>query len=358
MRFIFFTKTEWSEPPRLRHQLARLLADAGHEVVFFELPVFPWQRCTRNDSGHHRINLQRCRQGLHHKLRLHRVLHQGNANFEGAGITRIADELKVNEGDVIVNFNYDYFFLRDFFPQQRLITIINDDFWSSAIAGYERPLKWALEKTCQLSDVVLTVSPPLAEKLKAYCNPELFYPWADVSYREPTNFGVRTQLLFWGYVGERIDFNYLIGLAKFASSKSKNIEILFVGPVQRGSVPVEALNKIKNIKMMPATSLDQLPLYNVIAALIPYKTNVAGNDMIVLPNKALQLLARGLPLLITGMPDFIKRPFVFRLGAKLENDLNAISHIQDCFSEIQPSIHEFVKNNSGSQRLQQFFSYL
>ena len=39
MRFIFLTKTKWSEPPRIRHQLARMLSNAGYEIIFFEKPI-------------------------------------------------------------------------------------------------------------------------------------------------------------------------------------------------------------------------------------------------------------------------------------------------------------------------------
>ncbi|MEO0579910.1 MAG: hypothetical protein AAFZ58_14575, partial [Pseudomonadota bacterium] len=39
MRFIFLTRTNWNEPPRIRHQLAELLVSEGHDVVFFQKPV-------------------------------------------------------------------------------------------------------------------------------------------------------------------------------------------------------------------------------------------------------------------------------------------------------------------------------
>ena len=68
------------------------------------------------------------------------------------------------------------------------------------------------------------------------------------------------------------------------------------------------------IECHPATDVDDLSLDNVFAAIIPYRSGVAENDAIVVPNKALQLFARGIPLAITGMPGFIRLPFVFRLG--------------------------------------------
>ena len=35
---IIITRTNWSEPPRLRHQVASLLARQGFNVIFFERP--------------------------------------------------------------------------------------------------------------------------------------------------------------------------------------------------------------------------------------------------------------------------------------------------------------------------------
>ena len=36
MKLAFFTRTSWSEMPRIRHQLAYLLTANGHHVTFFE----------------------------------------------------------------------------------------------------------------------------------------------------------------------------------------------------------------------------------------------------------------------------------------------------------------------------------
>jgi hypothetical protein len=358
MRFIFFTKTLWPEPPRLRHQLAQLLAKAGHEIVFFERPAFLWQTAASEKSGYVQIHLYRYVQGLHHKLRLHPILHHTNAVIEKVQIARLAKEIKVSKKDVIINFNYDYFFLRDLFPQYRIITIINDDFWSRAIAGYESPLKWVLEKTCRLSDIVLTVSPPLVEQLEEYCKPKLFYPWADVPYKKPANSDIRNKLLFWGYIGERIDFDYVMNLAKLASGCGDKLEIQFVGPIQKGRVPFEALDKINNIEILSERGIDDIPLENVIAAFIPYKSHIKENDAVTLPNKALQLMARGFPLVITGMPNFIEKPFVLRLGVDLKADLENINRLRQRFWELQPYIRSFVDKNSSSQRMDQFFGYL
>ncbi len=357
MRFIFFTKTEWAEPPRMRHQLAGLLADAGHEVIFFQRPIYPWQNSRPTESSHPRIHLYRHRQTLHHKLRLNNLLHYVNAAFEKQEILTYIGLLKIGRADVIVNFNYDYFFLREMFPEQKLITIINDDFWSRAIAGYERPLKSALAMTCKTSDVVLAVSPPLAKQLETFCDPVLFYPWADIPYKAPASEASRNTLLFWGYINSKVDLDYVKHLVELIQRQRQDIKVLFVGPTTRASKRLVALKDHPVLEYHPTARLDELPLDRVFAGFIPNRSGVTENDAIVLPNRALQLFARGLPVAITGMPHFLQHPFVFRLGNGLNTDLATLREVQHSFFALQPAVEAFVQANSAEHRLQTFLTY-
>jgi len=358
MRFIFFSKTNWAEPPRLRHQLAHLLADAGHEVVFFQRPYYPGQKNETSDSGHARIHLYRYRQLLHHKLRLHPLLHRVSALFEKKQIKSFMSELCIERNDVIVNFNYDYFFLRDLFPSNRLITIINDDFWSRAIGGYESPLKWALINTCKSSDVVLTVSLPLKNELSEFCQAELFYPWSDSRYTPPNLVTTRNTILFWGYINNKLDVKFIAGLANGLLQRGSEYSILFVGPIQCSSDSINEISRFSNVNFLPASDLETLDLQNVFVGFIPYRSGIKSIEVITFPNKVSRLLARGLPIAVTGMPNFIAEPFVFRLGQDLESDIASLQAIESHFSKLQPCIREFVETNGSEERLKQFMSYL
>ena len=44
MNILFTTRTNWHEPPRIRHQLAQLLISMGHKVIFVERPVPFWKK--------------------------------------------------------------------------------------------------------------------------------------------------------------------------------------------------------------------------------------------------------------------------------------------------------------------------
>ncbi len=67
MIFYFFTRTNWDEPPRIRHQLARMLRRKGHEVIFFERPQRSGgSQIERTPEG---VTLVGTREFLHHQLR-------------------------------------------------------------------------------------------------------------------------------------------------------------------------------------------------------------------------------------------------------------------------------------------------
>ena len=361
MKFLFFTKTNWDEPPRLRHQLAYLLSNAGHKVTFFECPAYAWvkKECAF-DTGRESIQCVRASQLIHHKLRLNPVVHKLNAIWEKKEISRVLKPVVYDPETVIVNFNYDYYFVRDLFPDSKIVTVINDDFWCRAIGGWETPLRWALEKTCLSSDEVLTVSPSLQRQLSQYCSCNLFYPWADVQYTQSDPGAEKNTLLFWGYISDKLDYSYVSKLATHLKASESNYELLFVGPVMSDSAVKEALNSLidqKLIQWRPATSLDELPLESVLAAFIPCLKDNPDSDAIYIPNKGFRVLARGLPITITGMPDFIEKPFVFRFSGEPSQDILLLDSIKSEFVGLQEGIRSFVDANNSSHRLNQFLSY-
>src|SRR5688572_27476632 len=112
-RFILLTKTRWDEPPRIRHQIAHLLANAGHDVLFFQKPVAPWHAAPtlRQVTAH--ISVVGYRELLNHKLRLIEPMHHLNAGVVRRSLRRELARHQIPANSVIVNFNYDYWFLRE-----------------------------------------------------------------------------------------------------------------------------------------------------------------------------------------------------------------------------------------------------
>lgn len=357
-RFILFTKTKWDEAPRLRHQFAHLLASAGHEVLFFEKPASlgPAQRTPTRRAP--RIATVTSRELMHHKLRLAPLLHRANAYVAKRSIRDRLRDWSVSDEDTVISFNYDYWFLRDLFPRNRLITVINDDFICVALFGYTKPLLWAMQRTCDASDRVLTVSAPLQQQLSRFGVPELFLPWADIPYRAPRAGAQRDFLLFWGYTNRRIHFPAVREFADALARTRPEVRILFVGPigpvVENVKDDVASLRERPNIEFHPPTALDLLPLDRILAAYIPYRPHDLEVDAITLSNKALQLMARGLPLLISArpaLPHFLEAPFVFRVNAA--NAADQIDHLRAAFDGLQPDLAAFVAANGPDARLAQ-----
>ena len=269
------------------------------------------------------------------------------------------NNLDISSEDIIVNFNYDYYFLRDLFPENNIITIINDDFWCRALFGYQKPLKDVLNFTCKISDSVLAVSYPLIEQLSAYCNPELLLPWSDLNYKRP-NMGVKkNRLLFWGYINNRLNFDYIIELANELSQSDSDIVIDFVGPEEKRMDPrFKLFKEYPNIRIKGPTDILNLDFDSVLAAFIPYVAGNEADDATTIPNKAFPMLTNGLPLLITGMPHFINEPFVFRLGDDLSKDIQLILTLNQKLPELQASIEKFVNNNTADRRYQEFMNII
>ncbi|MBL9140729.1 MAG: hypothetical protein JNK53_02580, partial [Phycisphaerae bacterium] len=117
-----------------------------------------------------------------------------------------------------------------------------------------------------------------------------------------------------------------------------------------GRAPVVAgLAGCPNIAIHERTDLDDLPLDRTLAALLPYRRSKAV-DSVTLANKSMQLLARGLPLLISGMPAFIQRPFIKRLDGP-GGPGPAVDECVQSFNAWQPAIEAFVGENTPESRM-------
>ncbi len=336
----------------MRHQLAQLLTARGFQVIFFEKPRYLFQTLSPARSVQRNLYVMQYKELVHHKLRLTARLQLLNASTTTRSIRASLDEHEVCKEDVIINFNYEYFFLRRLFPSNIIVTLINDDFTSTAILGYQKPLLWALRKTLAMSDAVFAVSVPLQRLLSRYKETALFLPWADQEYVKPETRKNRDTILFWGYVNGRLDFELVEQLLIQASSKDPHMRIQFVGPLDAKAKRVMSrLQTFRNCEYLGAATLRQLDVDRMIGGIMPYRTNLPEIDVCTLPNKALQLLARGLPLLISGMPNFIQRPFVIPLVR--DDPYSSVEETRNRFDSVQCSIEEFVSANTAAARLKQ-----
>jgi hypothetical protein len=354
--FILVTHTRWDEAPRIRHQLARLLAGIGHRVLFVERADGPMTQvrngATEVEPG---IFLTRTNRLLHHQFRIVAPLDWANELVVRRHLMSQVRASGFGTDATVINFTHDYRFLRSAFPSSEVITIIHDDFEAQArIRGFGHVTRM-LRETCRSSDRVLALSTVLRDRLNEWAPAELFYPWATIPYRTPVGdegTSGRDTLLFWGYVDVGVDTDAIRRISRRLASNHPNLKIVMVGPTQspsRRRRTTRNLEDLANVEIRSETPLHELPTDRVLAALIPYRRK-GDADAVELPNKVPQLLAYGLPILKTGMPNAIDEPFVI----SVDDDQSLDAGIEACrsnFSTWQRRIQAFLGEHSASARL-------
>lgn len=353
-RFVLYTHTRWDEAARIRHQIARLLRDAGHDVLFIERGLSAWQGPPVGpalvEPG---IWLARPTRLMHHQIRLMPSMHRIEAGHASAQCTQAVDRWCGAAEHTIVNFALDGWFLRDAFPKNRIVTVIHDDFEAQSRLPFRGHITWPLARTCRMSNDVFAVSVPLVERLSSWCAPQLLLPWAVDRYRPPTNSAMkRDVLLFWGTIDNAIDLNMVKALSARLLATRPAAHIMLVGPTQTAGARdriVQELSPCANLTIHGRTNLDDLPLERVLAGILPYRRSPAV-DCVTLANKSMQILARGIPLAISAMPAFLQKPFIVRLDGAGGID-EALNQCEASALRWQPAICEFCAENDPASAL-------
>jgi hypothetical protein len=343
--FFVFGKSMWEEQPRLRHQVVELLLEFDNTVCYFQKPTYLWSKNSASTKVLTRdFILKRSRQLIHPQLRIAAPLRLLNSIVEVWSIRAMLDR-QVSSADIVVNFNYDYYFLRKIFPESTIVTIVNDDFVAQARLRKGQHVRDTMRMTCAASDVVFGVSYPLLEQLSQWCTPKLFLPWADRPYVRPPSAN-RNSVLLWGHLDRRIDFD----LVATSANRLPHVCFYIVGPQSKSvKSEVDGLRGFSNIVIMPPTKLDALPIGSFFAAIIPYKNHVNDISAVTLSNKALQLMSRGLPLVTHGMPNFFRRESIFNCADEVAF-IASIERTREGNEELQNDIMEFVNTNQARDR--------
>lgn len=353
--YIVFSKSNWDEPPRLRHQLTNLLLNAGNEVIFVEKPLFPWQRENRKPgvkaAG---LRIFSTRQIFHHQLRIFPFMSRVNNCAEILSI-KASLPLKACKDFVVINFNYDYYFLRAIFPNNKIITVVNDDFVAQAKLSGKARVRKALARTCKISDAVLAVSYPLMRQLSDWCSPKLFFPWSDDPYRTPNINLHRDSVLIWASINGIIDFQLLAAVSR----RLPAVNFYLVGPLAPASksIVLKLCNASRNVFYLPPSTLEDLPVDNFFAGLMPYKAGVPSTEAVTLANKSLRLMSKGLPLIVHGMPNFMESEVIFSCSGEQEMAEKIELCLRD-FSKMQEPIKKLVGLHGSSDRYNEFLKIL
>lgn len=366
MKYVFISKSNWCEPPRLRHQLAKLvLSETSNEVVFFEKPVnllrflWFWARgdLIRHDESFPNIVLVRYPFVFHHKLSFF-AFSKINEVVKFVFIKMLVERLGVGNA-IVVNFNYEYHFLRQIFKGGRIALIINDLHWGTAPPLLAGLMKVSARRTIASSDVVCTVSGPLKAELEAIGaeNVKVFYPWSDLPLRQSRTVegcgdAPELCLLYWGYVSERLDFNYLIELGTFAAQYGVKLSFRFVGPrVFRNFRNFESIRHIHFFEFLDPMSLEEAIREEACTlAMIPYCADNPEDIVTTFPNKLPRLASQRLVTFVSGMPSIVNEGFIFQFTGDREAD---VKHIVECSKNLSSFDHffdDFYRRNNLEKR--------
>lgn len=341
-KVLVFSRSFWNEPPRLRHQLTNLLQEYSHKVIFFERGSKSLKIKKFEENG---ILILRHFEFLHHQLKPFNFLVVVN-NF----IAKYFIKKAVKEFDIefIVNFNYDYSFLKQLFPDTKIITIINDDFVAQGKPWMKESIKRQLSNTCKKSDLVFTVSYPLQRQINEFkVDTSIFFPWAGTTYLEPTfTNNMRDVVLFWGYIDHRIDWlviKYLL---------SEKIKIRFIGNIQSNvKQEIEELKKFSTFELFESQSISSIDFSEICCSILPYNLDVPGVNAISISNRAFQLLTFGVPLIYSNLPELMEAPQnVIRKCYDNKNYLESIKYFTHNFNICQSDISFFLKDHYSEDR--------
>lgn len=355
-KFIFFSKTMYSETPRIRHQLADLLISYGHEVVFYQKPLFFFENNKKliNQKISNNLEIKQTKQLIHHQLRVTPLITKLNSYYESRQINLSLTDLK--ETDVIINFNYDYSLLRARFNNNKIITLINDDFVAQAKFNNGKHVIKSLIEVSNFSDAVLTVSYPLLNQVQQYSKrAELFLPWTEIGYIEP-HIKERDSLLVWASINDVIDYEIIRNI----SLKYHKYKIFLIGPMDRKiqSLVTELLKGFSNLFYLDPKNLEELDdIGSFFAALLPYRAGVKSTEAVTAANKTFRLMSLGLPLIVHGMPNFYEHEAIFKCS-NLNEVKKSIEYCHSNFYDMQPSIKKLVNEQQPEQRYEQIMSII
>jgi hypothetical protein len=348
-RFAFFTRTPWNEMPRIRHQLANLLSENGHHVTFFE-KADASSASTKTVSTH--LTVVTLPEVIHHQLRPLRSIGNAANMFPKNFIRKYYSSSQ--PPDVIINFNYDFSFLKELFPPVPLITFINDDFIAQAKPWMKKMIAGRLAETCSVADAVFTVSYPLLRQLSKHnSNCLLFLPWAENKYSRPDMGKERNVVLYFGYINHRIDFTIL---QKIADS---GVSLRLIGPVQRrvNKAALEKLLEHKNVSLQNARLIEDVDFSDVCCSVSPYDTKVESVNACTISNRTFNLLSKGIPMLQPPLPEKIEAPGnVIRFCVNAEDYLSGIEYFKNNFFDAQKDIEDFLSGNYSNDRYDSFIN--
>ena len=374
MVFILVTNTDWNEVPRIRHQIAYLLAQNGHRVIFFQ------RRRNLNYKFDHssfafrkNISIFSLPLRLHPKLRLPGFI----------SLLSYLDSLYIyfflfvrfrslsHENFVFINFCQENFHLPSFFSASKHILFVHDHFPAQTSSYLFKKIlssQFQLSVKAYKQRSILTSSATLCDLVRSVTSPvssDIFYPWSNSEHTLATTSSSSSSvsknvILYWGVKNEFIDVDFLLELKSLMQSLvslGASYQLWLVGPWVNNNIKSLAykmgLFDGNIIKDFPQMSFADIPVDKVLCGLIPFKINghlVTHLSTVELSNKAFCFVEHHIPMLVRGLPNFLSYDFFIKISTveQFSTSISAIQLIDR--NKMRHDCSEFMLANSSAAR--------
>lgn len=306
---VILTRTEWTEIPRLRHQIARALAKT-RRVLFVETPT-SWSRWYATSVEQVEPNIVRCRLGNRGNLPRRVQWHVPGVNrvLQRLHLRRLEtclDELGWVDRPVLVNFNYNAGPIMQSERFRARIYVCNDD-WPAKAPG--KASRRAVERqeaiVAKSADVCLAVSYPLVDALKKHnSRTRLFLPGHDFPPARGSfhrgDAGDPLKVVFMGNVNRRVATQWLV-----TAAAQDDLDVHCIGTRELDPTSEAELVTAGVHFHPPRFGADlQRFLEQADVLVVPY---LLHEDVIAVTasNKLFSYLAAERPVVISDMPNFL-----------------------------------------------------
>jgi len=345
MRFLLLTRTDWNEPPRSRHQLARSLAK-NHTVIFVSANILgkPGLEYSINEKN---ITVVSPTWFIQNKL-LWRLPFL-NELYQ----VWLYSKLKRKYSDcIIINFDVSSSLLSFYF--NNIIFYCGDNFLATNRSKlFLISVYWFFTQKliAQQAIFCVSVSTYLQQKMAKYNNSSylLLTAAGDTPNTENIylkNKKIKKNILYVGWIA-KLEFDWVIEL-----SKNSDYNIIIIGPGSH--IQKLLLERYKNIDLTgPKTGEELIPyLSNADVCIAPYVDNLDTEKVYTMPNKFWLYLSYGKPIVTRKINNLANLPDCFVYQSK---DLSAfIKNINKAISDNSQALFEqrqiFISKNTWDNR--------
>lgn len=357
---VIVTVSDWDEPPRIRHQIANVLAN-DFNVLFLELP---FASSFSKKIGIRRISdrlLILSTGGLPKgvgRMRLEwQLFHDLIDSIIAQKINTILKKFFIHEKSPIslITFQYDFPQVSEIFPWNKKIYICNDDFTERADSVKKRNIMRSYEQeVSRKMDICFGVSNFLVENLKKYnSNTELLLPGHsfDVSFSKKhikNQINDKIQVSYMGFINNRLRFDWLLHLVSH-----NDIELHLIGPIEYIHNELPAHEAVNIVGSLYGLELQEY-LLNMNIHLMPYVEREALATQA--PNKLFQYLASGKPVVTSQMPNLLKLPkgFIYYANSETEFYQKVKKAFYEDNDELRMQRFEIAQNNTWNSKRNYF----